>query len=98
MLADEGVLEQDAVPGQGGQPEHAFCFRWLAVVGRVDVDEQLGMGEPEVEHRHQALSTRHDQPVIAGQRQRFGRSLDRGRSVVPEGARLHRRRLYIDGI
>ena len=52
----QAVLEQDAVPGEGGQPEHAAGDGRLPVVGRVDVDEQPGMGEPEVEHRHKALA------------------------------------------
>ena len=81
VLAGEGRVEQVRVPGQGADAQLVAVEPDEGELGQaVDVDEHLGLGQPQLHHRDQAVAAGHDPGLRpAQQRQRV---LDAGRPLV----------------
>jgi hypothetical protein len=81
----DGVLT-----GEGADDHAAVVRANVREIGdAIDVDQRLGMREPEIEQRDEALAARQDLgaiPVIREQAERF---VDGTRSEVLESRRLH---------
>ena len=85
VLGQQLGLEQIDVPRQRADPDLAAL---LADVGElrqtVDVDQVLGVGQPQLHHRQQAVAARDDARLGAEPLQRRDRALDARRTLVLE--------------
>ena len=79
-----------ALARHGADLEHIAGF---ADVGQsfhaIEVDDVVGLHEPEIQHRHQRLAARQQLGVLQAAEQLDG-IVDRSRIVVAEGRWLHR--------
>jgi len=65
VLADDGVLQQRAVPGERPQSEQGTLDLGRSRAGWIDVDQHAGPDDPQVQHRHEALAPCDDLRVLA---------------------------------
>ena len=83
MLTGDGGVEQLGVPGHGADPELAVGDLDIRQVGQaVDVDQRLGLGQPELHHRDQAVSPGQDPGLRAEPREQRQRVIHAGRLLV----------------
>jgi hypothetical protein len=81
ILACHGRIEQVGVPGQGTDAQLVAVQPDVGQLGQpVDVDQHLGLGQPQLHHRDQAVAARQHAGLRPAQ-QRQG-MLDAGRPLV----------------
>src|SRR6185436_210298 len=89
--AHERVTQQVVVGGhRADQNAVAVVAHTAELVDLAEVDEYGRGGEPQPQHRHQALPARDDLGVLAGLRERRHGAVDGGRRDVIEIRRDHR--------
>ena len=105
VLADHRRGEDRPVPGQCRDHEDGDSVlhldpRSALVADAVHVDQGCGQGQPEVEHRHQALATGDDLRLALPDAQQLDRLLPRVGALVLERGRFvlrARRRVEVEG-
>jgi len=96
VLRDELRREQRGVPRERTDDELAAADPDVREAGHaVDVDENRGLHEPQVHHRHQALSTGKNPAGRRVARERFERLRERTRPDVLERCWFHMHLLWV---
>ncbi len=85
VLGEQLGLEQVDVAGQRADPDLAALLADVGELGQVvDVDQVLGVGQPQLHHRQQAVAACDDARLGAEPLERRDRALDAGRALVLE--------------